>query len=161
MPGTKREASTRVALQRIVYAVALVLSALLLGTSFAHVLEIRAKAAMAGDLWTTLQQRLYLAFGSVGGAVEMGTIASTVALAMTLRHVRGFALATAAAFCFAAGFFVVFLALVEPVNRRVRAWAPAHVPGDWEHWRRQWDTGHGLRFSLHLVGFVLLVLLRL
>jgi hypothetical protein len=145
-----------VTLQQITYVLNLVLSALLLGTTFAHVLEIRTKATMAGELWTTLQHRLYRAFGSVGGAVEMGTIA----LATTLRHAQGFALAIAAASCFAASFFVVFLGLVEPVNRRVRLWAPAQVPGDWERWRRQWDTGHALRFCLHLFGFVLLVLLR-
>jgi hypothetical protein len=139
--------------------VSLVLAALLLGTTFAHVLEIRAKARMDGALWTTLQHRLYAAFATVGGAVEIGAIVSTAALALMARPGTTRSLAGAACACFAIAFVVVWVGIVEPVNRKVARWEPAAVPPDWQRWREQWDTGHALRFCLHLLGFVFLVML--
>ncbi|MFL5576912.1 MAG: anthrone oxygenase family protein [Gemmatimonadaceae bacterium] len=120
-------------------------------------LEIRAKAHMDGALWTTLQHRLYRAFATVGGAVEIGAILSTAALAWTVREHAGRWLAGVAFGCFAVAFAVVWLGMVAPVNRRVARWDPAAVPADWERWRRQWDAGHAVRFGLQLLGFWLLV----
>ena len=142
-------------------ALSLVLGALLLGTTFAHVLEIRAKSHMDGALWTTLQHRLYMAFATVGGAVEIGTLVSTAALAWTAPAGTGRALAGGAFASFTCAFVVVWVGIVNPVNREVARWEPSAVPSDWQRWRRRWDTGHALRFGLHLLGFVLLVALRI
>jgi hypothetical protein len=30
------------------------------------------------------------------------------------------------------------------------------LPSDWNAWRTQWETGHAIRFVLHLIAFVLL-----
>ena len=136
----------------------LLFSALLLGTTFAHVLEIRAKARMDGSLWTTLQHRLYRASATVGGVVEMGAILAPACLAWSVRDAGGpFRLGAGALTCFALAFFAVWLGMVLPVNREVARWNPAAVPPGWEHWRRRWDTGHAVRFALHMLGFGLLV----
>ncbi len=52
--------------------VSLVLTALLLGTSFAHVLERPAKLQYPASLYVTLQQTLYVHWGppSIGGFLE-------------------------------------------------------------------------------------------
>jgi hypothetical protein len=139
--------------------VSLLLTALLLGTTFAHVLEISAKRQMDGALWTTLQQRLYRAFATVGGAVEIGAILSTAALAWSISG-AGRWLAMSAVGCLVVAFAGVWIGMVLPVNVEVlRCWQPANVPPDWQTWRRRWDRGHALRFGLHLIGFGLLLAL--
>jgi hypothetical protein len=141
---------------KLAYVLSLIFCALLMGTTFAHVLEIWPKARMPAELWTTLQHKLYRGFGTVGGAAEMAALASSTVFAVTMRGQPRFALALAAAICFASAFFVVFLVVIVPVNRQVLAWDPAHVPSDWPHLRQRWDAGHTLRFALHLLGFILL-----
>jgi hypothetical protein len=136
--------------------VSLLLTALLLGTTFAHVLEISAKRQMDGALWTTLQQRLYRAFATVGGGVEIGAILSTAALTW-LMHGAGRGPAAGALACLIVAFAGVWIGIVLPVNRVVLRWNTQRVPSDWAVWRQRWDRGHAIRFGLHLIGFGLLV----
>jgi hypothetical protein len=140
-------------------ALSLILCALLLGTTFAHLLEIRAKARMDGALWTTLQHNLYRAFATVGGTVEIGAILATAGLAWSAYGGRGRWVALGAWVCFVAAFAPVWIGVVAPVNREVARWTPGSVPTDWTRWRRRWDLGHAVRFGLHLIGFGLLVAL--
>ena len=128
-------------------ALSLGLTALLLGTTFAHVLEIRAKRQMDGALWTTLQQRLYRSFATVGGAVEIGAILSSGVVAWLLRNGAGLRLAVGALACLAVAFAGVWIGVVAPVNRRVVGWNPGAVPPDWQRWRRRWDLGR-TRYAL-------------
>ena len=61
----------------------LTLSALTLGLSFAHVLEMPAKLAYAPAVYVALQNSLYVSFGPprVGAFVESGAILATGLLA--------------------------------------------------------------------------------
>src|SRR5215207_2427590 len=113
------------------HVVALVLVALVLGTSFAHVLQWPAKLQYDGALYT---------------------------LAGLLRHERpAFLLVVAAAGALLLAFPVIFYWRVEPANVVFRtAGLAGAVPKDWAAWRARWETGHALRFVLHLVVFVLL-----
>jgi hypothetical protein len=92
--------------------VSLLLTALLLGTTFAHVLEISAKRRMDGALWTTLQQRLYRAFATVGGAVEIGAILTTAVLTWLVQG-RPRGLAAGAFGCFLVAFALVWIGMVS------------------------------------------------
>jgi thiol:disulfide interchange protein len=54
-------------------------------------------------------------------------------------------------------FPVIFYWRVEPPNAAFRAAGIAGtVPKDWAAWRTRWETGHALRFVLHLLALVLL-----
>src|SRR3954463_16804607 len=110
--------------------VSLLLTALLLGTTFAHVLEISAKRQMDGALWTTLQQRLYRAFATLGGAVEIGAILSNAVLTCLVQG-RGRGLAAGALGCLLVAFAGVWIGVVLPVNRVVLRWDAAQVPSEW------------------------------
>ncbi len=138
--------------------VSLLLTALLLGTTFAHVLEISAKRQMDAMLWTTLQQRLYRSFATVGGTVEIGAVLSTAALTWLLSG-KARVVGAGALGCLIVAFAGVWIGIVLPVNREVLHWDPARVPSNWSTWRRRWDRGHAMRFGLHLIGFGLLVVL--
>jgi hypothetical protein len=140
--------------------VTLVLVALVLGTSFAHVLEWPAKLQYDGPLYTRLHTTLYIYWGppSLTGFVEPAAIVAVLVLAALLRHERpAFPLAALAAGALLLAFPVIFFWRVEPANAAFRAAALAGtVPKDWTAWRARWETGHALRFVLHLVAFVLL-----
>ena len=88
------------------YFVTLLLTALLMGTSFAHTLEMPGKLTVDGLTWLTFQHTLYHYFAYVGAPVELGSIASLAWLTiLTRNHRRTFYLALVAAVCFASAFF--------------------------------------------------------
>jgi hypothetical protein len=141
------------------YVVTLTLVALVLGTSFAHVLEWPAKLQYDGPLYVRLQTSLYTRWGppSITGFVEPAAILAVLVLAALVRHdgpVRAWVAAAAAVLLLA--FPVVFFWRVAPANAVFRAAAAGTLPPDWAAWRTQWETGHALRFVLHLTAFVLL-----
>jgi hypothetical protein len=142
------------------HVVTLVLVALVLGTSFAHVLQWPAKLHYDGPLYTRLQTTLYIRWGppSITGFVEPAALLAVLVLGVLLRHERpAFTLVAAAAGLLLLAFPVIFYWRVEPANVAFRAAALAgSVPKDWATWRTRWETGHALRFVLHLVAFVLL-----
>lgn len=142
------------------HVVTLVLVALVLGTSFAHVLQWPAKLQYDGPLYTRLQTTLYLLWGppSPTGFVEPAALLAVLVLSALLRHHRpAFTLVAVAAGVLLLAFPVIFYWRVEPANEAFRTAALAGtVPKDWVAWRTQWETGHAVRFVLHLVAFVLL-----
>jgi hypothetical protein len=132
--------------------VTVVLAALLLGLSFAHVLERPAKAQYDAALYANLQRTLYVAWGppNVGGLLEPAAIlAAAVLTVLVRREKRSFRLTLAAAAALALAFPVVFFWLVAPANEAFRA---AAIPPNWIAMREQWETGH------QLLAFCLLVL---
>ena len=72
------------------HVVTLVLVALVLGTSFAHVLQWPAKLQYDGALYTRLQNTLYVRWGppSLTVFVEPAAILAVLVLAALLRHDR-------------------------------------------------------------------------
>jgi hypothetical protein len=144
---------------RIWSIVALTLVALALGTTFAHVLERPAKLLYDASLYTTLQTSLYVRWGppSVASFVEPAAILAVIVLAAQSRHHwPAWPLLAAAAAALLAAFPVAYFWRVEPANAAF--WAAARsgsVPAHWEAWRARWETGHALRFVLHLTAFVL------
>jgi hypothetical protein len=143
--------------------VALVLTALSLGLTFCHVLEMVAKLGYEGPLYLTLQTTLYAHFGppGVGGFVEPGAILAVglVAVLAWRRRRPGFALTVAAGGCLLLAFPVVYFALTEPVNTVFRdAAAAGALPPEWQRLRLVWELSHATRFLFHFAAFALLAL---
>lgn len=135
----------------------LVLSALTLGMTFAHVLELPPRLAYEAELWTTLTQpnALYRYFGVVGGPLEIIAVIACVALAFAIRPHRARRLAIMAAVLHAAA-LLTWLAVVAPANMEIGQWAASAIPSDWERWRVRWEAGHAFSFVLLLAGFTAL-----
>ena len=70
------------------YFLTLTLTSLLMGTSFAHTLEMPAKMNVDGQLWRTFQHTLYPYFAYVGAPVEIGAIIATAVLSYLVRAHR-------------------------------------------------------------------------
>ena len=95
---------------------------------------------------------------NVGGFLEPVTILAVLILAVLVRHHRSaLRLTLVAAGCLLLAFPVVFFWRVAPANAAfLSAAATGILPPDWSVWRTQWETGHAIRFGLHLIAFVLI-----
>lgn len=141
--------------------VTLVLAALGLTMTSAHVLEMPQKMAYGAELYAAVNTTLYRYFAIVGGAYQVGGIVSAWILTALLKRRRMrfiWALAGAALLLLS---FVSWLVLVEPVNLQIAA-AMANerqtVPVLWQALRNRWESGHATGFVLHLLGFCALVM---
>lgn len=91
------------------YFVTLILTALLMGTSFGHTLEMPAKMKVDGTLWMTFQHTLYPYFAYIGAPVELGAIIVAGILSFLLRRQSGFYPALIGTACLAIAFLIVWL----------------------------------------------------
>ncbi|HMB90138.1 MAG TPA: DUF1772 domain-containing protein [Rhodothermales bacterium] len=140
------------------YFFAILLAALLMGTSLAHSLEMPMKMQVDGPLWRTFQHSLYRYFAIIGGPIEIGAILSAAGLAFFARkREQPYPLILIGTACLAAA-FLVWLGLVSPVNTQLATWTSAEaIPTDWMRWRAQWEYAHLARFILHLTGLSMLL----
>ena len=136
----------------------LLLTALLLGMTFCHVLEMPAKMRYDAALYLTLHRTLYVAFGppNIGPFIELGAIVASVALTVLMRRRAGFWLTLVGTACLFGGILVYF-AEVEPANGALRMMAIEAPAQDWELWRARWEYGHAAHFALDLLAFCALL----
>ncbi|MBT2321505.1 hypothetical protein J7E62_03910 [Variovorax paradoxus] len=126
--------------------------ALSLAPAAGHFLEMPAKMRYEGPLWLTISQTLYGAFGTVGGAFEVGAIITTVVLALLVRRRRpafGWTLLAALCVLLSHAAFWIWLA---PVNATVAASTLATLPENWMALRSQWEYTHAARAVLQAVA---------
>jgi hypothetical protein len=143
---------------KVIRYLSLLLVALTLGLTFAHVMEIPGKLRLDGASWLTVQHNLYVAFGLVGAAIEVLAIALTWLLVLMVRGRRPAVWWTlAAAVCVSAGLADWFL-LVAPMNAALSVWTPGTLPADWTRYRDQWELGHAIHAAFFALGFSALVL---
>ena len=132
----------------------LVLTALLAGMTFCHVLEMSPKLQYSASMYLTLHRTLYVAFGppNIGVFVEMGAILSSAVLVLLVRRRPGFWPTLLGAGCLVIGLLIYF-AQVEPANAALKMMAVEAPPENWTRWRDQWEYGHLLHFLMDLLGF--------
>ena len=147
---------------RVWQTITVTLVALTMGTSFAHVLEWPAKLDYTGEFYLRLQTSLYAYWGPprITGFVEPAAVLSVFFLAVLCRaHPVTLRLTVGAAICLLLAFPVVFFWRVAPANATFfHAARAGMLPPDWNSWRMRWETGHAIRFLLHLIAFVLISL---
>jgi hypothetical protein len=138
----------------------LVVGALSLAPSFAHVLEAPPRVAdWPPELWreTTVFHGQYALFGLIGGPVDMLAVVLTVICAvLAFRRDDGAAPAITAALLFA-GALAVWLSVVQPANGVMATWRPGtRLAPSFERIRNQWEAGHVVIAGLKLAGFAAL-----
>jgi hypothetical protein len=142
---------------RVIWFVATLLVALILGLAFAHVMELPGKMRLDGPTWLTVQQNLYVGFGPLAAVVEpMGILLTWVLVFMLRRRRAAFWLALLAAICTTAGLFE-WVWLVSPMNSLLNGWTSATLPPDWTACRDQWELGHAIHAALFGVAFLALL----
>ncbi|MFN3511659.1 MAG: hypothetical protein ACK41C_01330 [Phenylobacterium sp.] len=140
---------------------ALLIAALSLGPSFAHLLEAPPRLKVwSPELWreATVFNGQFKLFGVLGGPLDAGAIVVVGALAFLMRHDRpGFWLALAAAVLFAAS-LAVWLSVVAPANSVLATWKPGPIPPDFAIVRNRWETGHIVIATIKIAAFSALAL---
>ncbi|HZP81164.1 MAG TPA: hypothetical protein VFB21_05980 [Chthonomonadaceae bacterium] len=138
----------------------LLFTALLLGLTFSHVMEMPAKMQYPASLYLTLHRTLYLTYGTWPGIlVQFGAIIATIVLAFLVRSRRpAFGLTLLAAFCLVVEFFGVWVPIIAPANAEMKRWAVEAAPANWIRWRNQWEYAHAARFVLDLIALSALVI---
>lgn len=143
---------------RTLWFATIVLTALLMGLTWAHTLEMPQKLSVDGPTWLTFQHTLYRYFAVIGAPIEMGAIVAAVVLACVTRrrsHRHGFVTAAAVLLIMSLG---VWAGVVRPVNASTATWTVETLPEDWEQARLQWELGHALSFALHFLAFSALLM---
>ena len=134
-----------------------IMVALTLGLAFAHVLEFFGKLQLPARDWLVVQHHLYVAFGAVGGPIEVLAIVLTWAGWILLRRTGPAPWTLAAAVAVTIG-LIDWALVVSPMNGVLNGWTPASVPGEWTAVRNRWEVGHAVQAVLFAVGFVCLEL---
>jgi hypothetical protein len=137
--------------------ISMLTTAVPLGATAAHVMELPNKFSLDGPLWLAVQQNLYRGWGPFIAPFEIVAIVTSWALAYMVRAwPPAFALTLTAAFCLSAMLAVFFL-FNAPVNAAFAGWTTETLPTDWPGYRLQWELGHAIAFVLALTAFCALL----
>ena len=137
--------------------VAVVIAALSLGLSFAHVLEAPPRLNIwPPELWreTTVFNGQFKFFAVLGGPLDVAAVLAPAALAFASRGTRQTSLLFAAAALFYAVALALWFGLVAPANAIMATWTPGPVPADFHAVQLRWETGHMAMAAAKLIGFV-------
>jgi hypothetical protein len=139
---------------KIIQFLALVLTALALVPSGAHLFALSSKIGLGAEQYFIVQN-IYRGW-SLFGIVLIGALVANLALALLLRG-RGapFALAVFAFFCIALT-LVVFFIWTYPANLATNNWTT--IPDDWEQLRRQWEYSHAADAVVTFAAFCAIAL---
>jgi len=145
--------SRGVALKTVQF-LALVLTALLLVPSGAHLFELWNKIGLAAEQYFIVQN-IYRGW-NLFGIVLIGALIADLALAIMLRgRGRAFVLALLGFLCVAMS-LVIFFVWTYPVNVTTNFWTT--MPANWEELRRQWEYSHAANALVSFAGFCLVAL---
>jgi len=133
---------------------ALILAALSLGPSFAHLLEHPQRMAWPPQLWiaATVSGGQYAWFGRVGTVIHPATILVLLLLAWLSRESRPVFVAAAASALFFGAALACWVLVVQPMNVVMAGWRPGTIPSDFEAVRARWEEGHVIVAALKLAG---------
>ncbi|MGH6734584.1 MAG: hypothetical protein ACRECX_00680 [Methyloceanibacter sp.] len=139
---------------RILYFLALMLTAIAMGAALAHLFELPNKIGIGPDDYLTVQ-RNYDNWWMVGLFVPAAFIA-VIALMFGLRGTGAPFVLAAIAVVLLVGELIAFWGFTAPANRATENWTM--LPDDWEAWRAQWEYSHAVRAVLYVLAFGTLLL---
>jgi hypothetical protein len=119
----------------------LILTALLAGMLFYHVLELPNKMKLPANTRLAVQRLLYNEFGPVASVIEPLAIVLTLLLAVLVRERRSILALTASAAVCEIAHPAEWFAVVNPVNLRINSWMPSKLPANWTQARSRWSMG--------------------
>ncbi len=140
-------------LRRIVYFLALLLTALALAPAMAHLLELPNKIDLARDQYL-LVQSIYRGWALLGVVIVPALIA-TLVLPFLVRRRRTAFVAAVTGFVALAASHALFWIFTYPANVATGNWTS--LPGDWRALRSQWEYSHAAAALLTLVAMIALI----
>jgi hypothetical protein len=146
---------------RILRFLAILLTALSMGLSVCHLLEMPVRLNFDPELWVrvTVFEGAFRYFGSIGAIFEVGSVLMAIALSFLVRS-RGsmiFYLTLGGALCLVLA-LASWILFVATANAELARWLVNPIPPDFQSWRRQWEYGHAANAFIKIIGFCLLLL---
>jgi hypothetical protein len=141
--------------------ITLLLASLSLTMESAHVLELPQKLAYDPQMYAAVNGSLYKYFALIGGVYQIGAIVAAFLLALALRGRQPAFAWTLVGALLLLGAFVVWLAVVAPVNSQAAAALRQHpdtVPAMWTQLRNRWEYGHAAGFAIQVLGLIALLI---
>jgi hypothetical protein len=133
---------------RMVQFLALILTALALVPTGAHLFELPNKINLSRDAYLTVQG-IYAGWAWFG-IIDLAALIMNIVLAIKLRgQRRAFPFAVAAALCFVV-FFVIFFTWTFPANQVTANWTT--LPEDWSGLRQEWEYSHAVNAVVMLIA---------
>jgi len=123
---------------RVVQFLALVLTALALIPSGAHLFALPNKIGLAQEQYFIVQN-IYRGW-ALFGAVLLGALIANLLLAIMLRGRAAPFVSALVAFICVAATLAVFFVWIYPANQATDNWTT--IPEDWAQLRRQWEYSH-------------------
>jgi hypothetical protein len=138
---------------------ALMLAALSLSPSIAHLLELPQRMKFDQQLWVqvTVFENVYRLFGSVGAVFEIGAILAAIVLTVLVRKHRSFYWTLAGAALLGVA-LISWLLFVAPMNAEFAQWLTNPVPANWTRYRDQWEYTHAVNAVIKLLALSFLVI---
>ncbi|MDK1374688.1 MULTISPECIES: DUF1772 domain-containing protein [unclassified Sinorhizobium] len=134
----------------------LLLTALSLGPSFAHVLEAPPRLIVwSPELWreATVFNGQFELFAQIGGPIDIAAILVAALLTYLLAGERPAVWFALAGTCLLVLGLGAWFTLVAPVNAVLDRWTPGPIPSDFASIRLQWETGHMVVAALKFLAF--------
>lgn len=135
---------------RAVQFLAIIVTAVALVPSGAHLLSLPAKVALPAEPYFVVQQ-IYQGWAWLGIVVVAAMLTNLTSAMLTRGHHRQFWLSLAAGLLVAAT-LAIFFTWTHPANQATANWTS--IPGDWERWRMQWEYSHAVNAALTFAAFL-------
>ncbi|WP_134498236.1 DUF1772 domain-containing protein [Microvirga pakistanensis] len=135
---------------RVIQFLAVVLTALALVPTGAHLFELPNKIDLPRDAYLTVQG-VYAGWAWFG-IVDLAALIMNVVLAVRLRRQRrAFSFAVTAALCFVV-FFAIFFTWTFPANQATANWTT--LPDNWSELRQEWEYSHAVNAAVMFIALV-------
>jgi len=133
---------------RVVQFLAVVLTALALVPSGAHLFELPNKINLPRDTYLIVQG-IYAGW-ALFGIIDLAALGMNVVLAIRLRRQRwAFSFVVTAALCFVV-FFAIFFTWTFPANQVTANWTT--MPDNWSELRQEWEYSHAVNAVVMLIA---------
>lgn len=137
---------------KVLLLASILFTALSLGGGLAHLYAMPNKMGLSRDAYLAAQQ-IYRGWALLG-VVIAAALATTVVLAIRVRHVpRVFPFVVSAATCIVLS-LIVFFVFTYPANQATANWT--QLPENWQELRHQWEYSHAAGAGLYLLALMCL-----
>ena len=141
------------------YLTSLLMTALSLGASWSHLLQIRGKAPWPASFWRTAMETLYMDYAIIGGVTEIAAIACAWWLVFVVRRSPlAYRWSLSGASLLTIAFLGLWLGLIAPINAVFATWTPETMPMNWTRYRNSWEMWHAVIAGVKAIAFSALVM---
>ncbi|HET9936785.1 MAG TPA: hypothetical protein VFQ29_10085 [Methyloceanibacter sp.] len=152
--GTECAGDRSARMAKLLYFLAIMLTAIALGAGLAHLFELPNKIGLGAEDYLTVQ-RNYDNWWIVGLIVPLAFLA-VLALTIALRGTGAPFVLALVALVLLVGELATFWGFTAPVNRATENWTT--LPANWQELRAQWEYSHAVRAILYVVALGALVM---